>query len=132
MAQPTLPVDPVRHGGAGFRAFLNIAELWCLSDEEQMQILGVHDLAIYEELKVGVRAHEAVPIPMDMIVRIGCVLSIYASLATLLSHERSADWIHAPNKGSIFGGNSALAVMTSGALEDLNRVAQYLLGQVHG
>lgn len=132
MAQPTLPVDPVRHGGPGFRAFLNIAELWRLSDEEQMQILGVHDLATYEELTGGVRAHEAVPIPMDMIVRIGCVLSIYASLVTLLSHERSADWIHVPNKGSIFGGNSALALMTSGALEDMDRVAQYLLGQIHG
>lgn len=131
MMDPAFELDPVRHGGAGFRTFLNIAELWRLSDEEQMQILGVDDLVVYEELKARVRAHEAVPIPMDIIVRLGCVLSIYASLATLISHERSADWIHAPNEGSMFGGRSALALMTSGALEDLDRVVDYLLGQVH-
>ncbi len=132
MMDPPFEPDPVRHGGAGFRTFLNIAELWRLSDEEEMRILGVDDLAAYEELKARVWAHEAVPIPMDMIVRIGCVLSIYASLVTLVSHERSADWIQAPNVGSTFGGRSALALMTSGAVEDLDRVARYLLGQVHG
>lgn len=132
MAQPTLPVDPVRHGGASLRAFINIAELWRLSDEEQMRILGIHELAILEAWKFRVRAHETAAISKDMIVRIGCVLSIYASLVTLVSHERSADWIRAPNKGSIFCGDSALAMMTSGALEDLDSVALYLLGQIHG
>lgn len=132
MMDPTLEPDLVRHSAAGFRTFLRIAELWRLSDEEQMRILGAHDPATYEELTVCVRARGAVPLPMDMITRIGCVFSIYASLVTLVSHERSADWIHAPNEGSIFGGGSALALMTSGAVEDLDRVARYLLGQVHG
>lgn len=132
MMDPTLEPDLVRHSAAGFRTFLKIAELWRLSDEEQMRILSAHDPATYEELKAHVRAHEAVPLSMDMISRISCVLSIYGSLVTLVSHERSADWIHAPNKGSVFGGNSALVLMTSGQLEDLERVAQYLLGQVYG
>jgi hypothetical protein len=122
----------VRHGGAGLRTFLNIAVLWRLSDEEQMQILGIRSLATFEEWKVRVRARHAPAMPMNVIVRIGCVLSIYASLVTLLSHERSADWIHAPNKGSLFGGNSPLAMLTGGALEDLDSVARYLLGQIPG
>lgn len=132
MRRPSLSLDPVRHGGAGLRTFLNIAELWSLSGEEQMRILGVHDRAIFEDWKVRVRAYEAIAIPTDVIERIGCVLSIYASLVRLVSHERSAAWIHGPNQGSIFGGGSALALMTSGAIEDLDRVARYLLRQGQG
>jgi hypothetical protein len=90
--------------------------------------LNVHDPAILEDWKVRTRAHEITAIPIDVIVRIGCVLSIYASLVTLLSHERSAHWIHAPNNGSIFGGSSALAKMTSGKLKDLDSVADIFWG----
>lgn len=132
MGESPLPADLVRHGGGGLRAFLNIAKLWRLSDQEQMQILGVHDLATFEEWKVRARARESPAMPIDVIVRIGCVLSIYASLVTLVSHERSADWIHAPNRGSLFGGSSPLAMMTGGALEDLDSVARFLLGQIDG
>lgn len=99
---------------------------------EQMQILGIHDLATLEEWQVRVRTRDASAMPIDVIVRIGCVLSIYASLVTLVSHERSADWIHAPNRGSIFCGKSPLAMMTGGALEDLDSVARYLRGQIPG
>lgn len=125
-------VDPIRHGGAGMRTFLNIAELWNLSDEEQMDLLGIHDLAFFEDWKVRVRAHEAVPIPVDVIVRIGCVLSIYASLVTLIPVERTADWLRAPNTHKIFGGRTVLAVMTSGELDDLDKAVGYLLEMIYG
>ena len=125
-------LDPVRHGGAGLRSFLNIAELWKLSRDEQMRILDVQDPAEFEDWSANVRAHEPIEIPMEVIVRIGCVLSIYASLETLLPGERAAEWLRAPNTAALFGGREALAVMTSGALQDLDSVARYLLGQIHG
>src|SRR5690606_12790111 len=96
-------VDPVRHGGAGLRTFLNIAEAWDLSNEEQMGLLGLYDPATFEDWTVRVRAHEAIAIPVDVIVRIGCVLSIYGSLATLFPEDRAADWLRAPNAHQIFG-----------------------------
>ncbi|MEI4509208.1 antitoxin Xre-like helix-turn-helix domain-containing protein [Sphingopyxis sp. CCNWLW253] len=125
-------VDPMQHGGAGMRTFLNIAELWSLSDEEQMDLLGIYDLATFEDWKVRVRTHEAVAIPVDVIVRIGCVLSIYGSLITLFPEERTADWLRAPNADEIFEGRSALAIMTSGELGDLDKVVGYLLGMIYG
>ena len=64
-------VDPVRHGGAGLRTFLNIADVWSLSTEEQMDLLGIHDLAAFEDWKVSVRAHETIAIPVYLIVSIG-------------------------------------------------------------
>ncbi|HJS12190.1 antitoxin Xre/MbcA/ParS toxin-binding domain-containing protein [Sphingopyxis sp.] len=125
-------VDPIQHGGAGMRTFLNIAELWSLSDEEQLDLLGVHDLPTFEDWKIRVRAHEAVAIPIDMIVRIGCVLSIYGSLVTLFPEERAADWLREPNAHRIFAGKSALAVMTTGELGDLDKVVGYLLSKIYG
>lgn len=125
-------VDPVRHGGAGLRTFLNIAEAWSLSIEEQMNLLGIHDLATFEDWTVRVRAHEAIAIPVDVIVRIGCVLSIYASLSALFPEERAADWLRARNAHQIFGGRTALAVMTSGELDDLDAVVAYLRGKIYG
>ena len=125
-------VDPVRHGGAGLRTFLNIAETWSLSIEEQMYLLDIHDLATFEDWKVRVQAHEAIAIPVDVIVRIGCVLSIYGSLTTLFPEGRAADWLRAQNMHEIFRGASALTVMTTGTLEDLDAVVRYLLGKIYG
>ncbi|MBM0169530.1 MbcA/ParS/Xre antitoxin family protein [Altererythrobacter sp. C41] len=129
--EPTFQPDPVLHGGAGLRTFLNIAEQWSLSNEEQMRVLGIHDPVTFADWKVRVRAHEAFAIPMDVIVRIGCVLSIYASLATLFPDEQATVWLRAPNTGSTFRRRTPLALITSGELEDLERVARYLLGRIH-
>lgn len=125
-------VDPVRHGGAGLRTFLNIAEVWGLTAEEQMALLGIHDRATFQDWSVRVRAHEAIAIPVDVIVRIGCVLSIYASLSALFPEDRAADWLRAPNAHQIFGGRTALAVMASGELDDLDAVVGYLRGKIYG
>ena len=125
-------VDPVRHGGAGLRTFLNIAEVWSLSAEEQMGLLDINDFATFNDWTVRVRAQEAIALPVDVIVRIGCVLSIYASLSTLFPEDRAADWLRAPSADRLFGGRTALAVMASGALEDLDAVVGYLLGRIYG
>lgn len=124
-------VDPVRHGGAGLRTFLNIADAWSLSTEEQMDLLGTQDLATFEDWKVRVRAHETIAIPVDVIVRIGCVLSIYGSLTTLFPDERAAAWLRASNADRPFDGRAVLAVMTRGELQGLDAVVGYLLAKVY-
>ena len=124
-------VDPVGHGGAGLRTFLDIAKVWGLTAEEQMSLLGIHDRATLHDWTVRVRAHEAIAIPVDVIVRIGCVLSIYASLSALFPEDRAADWLRAPNAHQIFEGRSPLTVMTRGKLDDLDAVVGYLLGMIY-
>lgn len=125
-------VDPIRHGGASLRTFLNIAAAWSLTTEEQMNLLGIDELAAFEDWKVQVRAHDAIAIPVDVIVRIGCVLSIYGSLTMLFPEDRAADWLRAQNMHETFRGASALAVMMTGALEDLDAVVKYLRGKIYG
>ena len=97
-----------------------------------MALLGIQDVDVFNDWKVHVQAHEAVAIPMEVIERIGCVLSIYGSLVTLFPEERTGDWLRAPNTNSVFGGSSALSMMTSGIFNDRRKVVSYLLGQIYG
>ncbi len=95
-------------------------------------MLGIRDLAIFHAFERRVRAHEPVAIPMEIIQRIGCVLSIYGSLVTLLSEERTSAWLRSQNTHPLFGGKSALATMMTGEFDDLRKVVNYLLGQIYG
>lgn len=129
---PATQIDPVRYGPPSLRTFLNIAKLWKLSVEEQIALLDIQDLAVLNDWAVRVQAHDAVAIPIEVIERIGCILSIYGSLVTLFPEERTGAWLRAPNTHPLFGGRSALATMISGDFNDLRKVVSYLLGQIYG
>lgn len=124
-------IDPKRHGPAGLRTFLNIASAWHLSRSEQMMILGIPDSSQFDQWTNQVQRHQAVELPMDVIVRIGCVISIYASLVTLFDHGRTENWLRAPMMDGNAGNESALELMTSGDLDDLKRVANVLLVHIY-
>ena len=123
-------LDLVRHGGAGFRTFANIAQLWDLTVQEQANLLAI-DIATFDDLKSRTSARENVEVPLAVVVRIGSVLSIYASLSSLLNADRTGTWIRAPNSAPVFGGRAALELMTTGDLADLDSVANFLLANVH-
>lgn len=126
-------IDPIVHGGAALRTFINLAALWGLSEQDQLRVLGIRDRADLIDWIAGVQAHEPIAVPMDVIVRISCVLSIYASLRTLLpSNDGIANWPHREINGPVFFGKSPLALMTTGELADLDNVVKYLLGLIHG
>ena len=123
-------IDLVAHGGAGFRTFVNLANLWQLTVQEQADMLAL-DVSTFDDLKSRTMAHERVEAPMDVVVRIGSVLSIYASLSSLLNADRTGAWIRSRNSAPLFGGKAALELMTTGDLADLDSVAKFLLANVH-
>ncbi|HEV2598903.1 MAG TPA: DUF2384 domain-containing protein [Sphingopyxis sp.] len=124
--------EPERHGPAGLRTFVNIARLWDLGVQEQMAMLGISEHSNFDDWIAHAQSHIPVTIPMEVIERIGYVLSIYGSLVTLSLEECSGDWLRAPNSSSTFNGSSALELMISGDFNDLRKVARYLLGQIYG
>lgn len=116
-------VEPERLARAGLRAFLRIAELWRLSVDEQLTLLGGPARSTYFKWK----KEGASSLPRDVLERISYVLGIYKSLAILLPDESAADdWIRKPNSAPLFGGRSALERMLSGNVADLYVVRQYL------
>jgi hypothetical protein len=110
-------------GGAGLRAFANIAERWGLTVAEQLKLLGIPSRSSFFKW----RRDREPRLPQDTLERLSYLLGIYKALQILLPDPRAADeWVRKPNTAAPFGGGSALERMLSGQVADLYVVRQYL------
>ena len=115
--------------GPALRTFFRIADLWELSVNEQMALLGVTAKSTFYKW----RKSQNTALPKDALERISYILGIYKALQILLPAKEAADrWVKQPNSASIFGGRSALERMTSGQVSDLYIVREYLDAQRGG
>ena len=124
-AQARLATAADRKGlsGPALRTFFRIAELWNLSVEEQMTLLGVAARSTFFKWK----RDPNVILPRDMLERISYIVGIYKALQILLPDEKAADeWVKRPNTAPLFSGRSALDRMLSGQVADLFVVRQHL------
>ena len=113
-------------GGAGLRAFANIAEAWGLSIAEQLTLLGIASRSTFFKW----RREREPRLPADTLERLSYLLGVYKSLQILLPDPKAADeWVRRPNAEPLFGGRSALDRMLSGQVADLYVVRQYLDAQ---
>lgn len=113
-------------GGAGLRAFANIAEAWKLSVAEQLTLLGIASRSTFFKW----RRERNPKLPRDTLERLSYLLGIYKSLQILLPDPKAADeWVRKPNDAAPFGGRPALARMLSGQVADLYVVREYLDAQ---
>lgn len=126
MATQTLPTtvpDRKVMSGPALRTFFRIMELWGLSVEEQITLLGLSARSTFFKWKKDAN----VVLPKDTLERISYVIGIYKALQILLPNEKAADeWVKKPNAAPLFGGQSALDRMMSGQVADLFLVRQYL------
>ncbi len=95
------------------KLFLKIASEWSLTPAEINALLGsagdIEDRQLSEE---------------DL-TRISAIAGIYGALQTLFVEEDQwRDWVRKPN--SAWNGLSAIEVMTSGKLEDIQKIRGYL------
>jgi hypothetical protein len=126
---PAPSTDRKALSGPALRTFFRIAELWDLSTDEQMTLLGVTARATFFKWK---KAADTV-LPKDTLERISYILGIYKALQILLPDEKAADeWVKRPNDAPLFSGQSALTRMLSGQVADLFVVRQYLDAQRGG
>ncbi|MCA8908000.1 MAG: DUF2384 domain-containing protein [Rhodospirillaceae bacterium] len=109
--------------GPALRTFFSIADLWKLSAEEQIKLLG----GVARSTFYKWRSDPNTVLSKDTLERISYILGIYKALQILLPNERAADeWVKRPNTALPFGGRSALDRMLSGQVADLFVVRQYL------
>lgn len=112
--------------GPALRSFFAIARAWKLTEEEQMQLLGIRSQSTLREWRMGdlSRLHSGT---LD---RISHLLGIFKALNILLPDQVRADtWVRRPNHHPLFGGRSALDRMMVGRLRDLQVVRRYLDAQ---
>ena len=129
--QPNIEPKVIRKtlSGPALRSFFRVAELWDLTVDEQLTLLGLRSRSTYFKWKKD----PAVQLPKDTLERISYLLGIYKALQILLPDEKAADtWVRQPNHASLFGGKSALSRMLSGHVSDLYVVRKYLDAQRGG
>jgi hypothetical protein len=118
------PASVEAMGAAGLRAFARIAQLWALTVEEQIRILGEPARSTFFQWR---KEPGKAKLPRDVLERISNVLGIYKSLTILLPDAQAADaWVRKPNAAPFFGGRSALERMLAGNVADLHAVRRYL------
>lgn len=128
-ARPAVAIDRKGLSRPGLRAFFRIAELWGLSVDEQMTLLGVTARSTFFKWKKDPNT----VLPRDTLERISYILGIYKALQILLPDEKAADdWVKRPNTAPLFGGRSAMDRMLTGQVADLYVVRQYLDAQRGG
>jgi len=128
-ARPATAIDRKGLSGPALRTFFRIADLWRLSVEEQMTLLGATARSTFFKWKKNPNT----VLPKDTLERISYILGIYKALQILLPSEKAADeWVKRPNTAAPFGGQSALERMLSGQVADLFVVRQYLDAQRGG
>ena len=128
-ARPATSFDRKGLSGPALRTFFRIADLWNLSVEEQMTLLGLTARSTFFKWKKDPNA----VLPKDTLERISYILGVYKALQLLLPDEQAADeWVRRPNAAPLFAGRSALDRMLSGQVADLFVVRQYLDAQRGG
>lgn len=107
-------------------AFLNLSELWKLTTEQQMILLGSPARSTFFKWK-----KEGGLLPSDTLERISHLISIHKCLSILFTDPARADeWIHRPNRYWL--EQSALDRMLSGKMADIIDVRRYLDAQRGG
>lgn len=115
--------------GPAIRTFLNVADAWSLSIEEQRALLGWPPESTFYKYKSG----QVGTLPYDMLMRISLVLGIYKDLRILYPERDLADrWVQLPNSNPLFGGKPALALMTEAGMDGLYQVRRLLDGRRGG
>jgi uncharacterized protein (DUF2384 family) len=122
--------EPTRRqqlSGPGLRTFLNIAEDWQLSEQERLRVLGFPARSTFHGWIAKVRQKTDITLSADELMRISAVLGIYKALKIIFSRdEDAARWLRSPNTGPTFGGQTPLALITSGTQDALMLVRRYL------
>lgn len=103
------------------RAFVNLAALWDLTDEQAAVLMGDISVRTYRRWKVGDLGRAGI----DVAARLSNLMGIHKALRLLFKEPaRGYGWIKRANDA--FAGAAALDVMLGGQITDIMRVRRYL------
>jgi hypothetical protein len=118
-----------RLSAPALRTFLAIADLWGLTEEQRLLILGYPSRSTYHNWCKQAREHGSVTFSVDVLTRISTVLGIHQALGILFPTERlGVEWLKAKHDATIFGGRPPLDLITSGSQDGLLTVRRFLDG----
>jgi hypothetical protein len=122
------PANRRRLSGPGLRAFLNIADLWGLSEGERMMVLGLPGRSTYFGWVSKAREGRDLTLPVDVLLRISAVLGVHKALRTLFGGSKAEEvaWLRDPHDAPDFGGQPPMALLANGTQDGIMLVRRYL------
>ncbi|MGO8246214.1 MbcA/ParS/Xre antitoxin family protein [Rhizobium leguminosarum] len=123
------PANRKRLSAPALRTFLAIADLWGLSEEQRLLMLGYPSRSTYHNWAKQAREHGAFTLDVDTLTRISAVLGIHQALGVLFSNERAGvTWLRTPHQAPVFGGHPPLDIVMNGTQDGLMTVRRFLDG----
>jgi hypothetical protein len=123
------PANRRRLSAPALRTFLAIADLWGLTEEQRLLILGYPSRSTYHNWCKQAREHGAFTLDVDVLTRISAVLGIHQGLGILFPTEQlGVEWLRTPHNALVFGGRPPLELVTSGSQDGLLTVRRFLDG----
>ncbi|MBX4940586.1 MbcA/ParS/Xre antitoxin family protein [Rhizobium binae] len=123
------PANRRRLSAPALRTFLAIADLWCLSEEQRLLVLGYPSRSTYHSWAKQAREHGAFTLDVDTLTRISAVFGIHQALGVLFSDERAGvAWLRTPHQAPVFGGHPPLDIVANGTQDGLMTVRRFLDG----
>jgi hypothetical protein len=122
------PGNRRRLSGPGFRAFLNIADLWDLSETERRMVLGLPGRSTYFGWVSKTRDGRELTLPVDVLLRISGVLGVHKALRILFGGSKAEEvsWLRDPHDAPAFGGQPPMALLANGTQDGIMLVRRYL------
>ena len=130
-------LDPSRFASANrkrlsapaLRTFLAIADLWGLSEEQRLAVVGFPSRSTFHGWVRTVREHGELTLGADVLMRISAVFGIHQALALLFKDEREGvAWLRRPHAATVFAGSPPLDWIVSGPQDGLMTVRRFLDG----
>jgi hypothetical protein len=121
------PANRKRLSAPAMRTFLAIADLWGLTEEQRLRILGLPAKSTFHGWAKAAREHGEFTLSADTLIRISAVLGIHQALAILFKEEREGvAWLRRPLPDTVFAGSPPLDWIAGGLQDGLIVVRRFL------
>lgn len=111
-----------RLSAGALHAFFNIMMHWKVKDEEARKLLGGMANGTY----YGYKKNPQRVLAQDTLTRVSYLIGIFKALNILHSQALADQWVHLPNQGRIFGGQTPLNYMIKGGTPAMQIVRRLL------
>ena len=116
-----------RLSGPAMRTFIAIADLWALSQNERLLVLGLPSASTYYGWVKAAREGDGFTLPTDTLLRISAVLGIHKALRILFASDAEGiRWLRDPHAALPFGGQPPIALVLGGTQDGLMLVRRFL------
>ncbi|WP_134494755.1 MbcA/ParS/Xre antitoxin family protein [Microvirga pakistanensis] len=121
------PANRKRLSAPGMRTFLAIADLWGLTEQERLRVLGYPPRSTYHKWAKQAREHAEFTLDADVLTRMSAILGIYQALRILYPTEQAGlAWLRSPHGATVFGGHPPMDFVTDGTQDSLLMVRRFL------